>query len=129
MLKLHWKTIAISAYKHAIPYLCVQPSSWRWTLGVETCRRHHKNVNISLTKVHFVGLYYTFFITHYSLFRHVCKIVKSDCYLYYVCLCLSVCPSTWNNSVPSGWIFFKFVVWGFLKNQSRKFSSVDIWQK
>ena len=26
-----------------IPYLYVQPSSWRCTLGFETCRRHHKN--------------------------------------------------------------------------------------
>jgi len=28
--------------KHNIPYLYIQPSSWRWTLGFETCRRHHK---------------------------------------------------------------------------------------
>jgi len=26
--------------KHAIPYLYTQPSSSRWTLGFETCRRH-----------------------------------------------------------------------------------------
>jgi len=24
------------------PYLCIQPSSWRWTLGLETCKRHQK---------------------------------------------------------------------------------------
>jgi len=29
--------------KHAIAYLCVQPSSWRWTLGFEKCRRQHRN--------------------------------------------------------------------------------------
>jgi len=23
--------------------LSVQPSSWRWTLGFKTCRRHRKN--------------------------------------------------------------------------------------
>ena len=43
--------------KHTIPYLYVKPSSWRWTLGFETCRRHRK-LNISLEKVCFVGLYY-----------------------------------------------------------------------
>jgi hypothetical protein len=28
--------------KHTISYLYVQTSSWRWTLGFETYRRHHK---------------------------------------------------------------------------------------
>jgi len=30
-------------YMHAqriIPYLYVKPSSWRWIIGFETCRRH-----------------------------------------------------------------------------------------
>jgi hypothetical protein len=42
-----------------LPYLYVQSSSWRWTHVFETCRRHRKSYNISLTKVHFVGLYCT----------------------------------------------------------------------
>ena len=46
------------ACKQIIPYLYVQSSSWRWTLGFETRRRHHENYNINLTKVQFVGLYY-----------------------------------------------------------------------
>jgi hypothetical protein len=25
---------------YTIPYLHIQPSSWRWILGFETCRRH-----------------------------------------------------------------------------------------
>jgi hypothetical protein len=29
--------------KHTIPYLCIQPSSWRWTLGFETFRRRKEN--------------------------------------------------------------------------------------
>jgi len=29
--------------KHTIPYLDIQLSSWRWTLGFETCRRHKEN--------------------------------------------------------------------------------------
>jgi len=50
----------IIVYKHIIPWydLYIQPSPWRWTLRFETYRRHHKNYSISLTKVHFVGLYY-----------------------------------------------------------------------
>jgi len=30
----------ISACELIIPYMYVQLSSWRWTLGFETCRRH-----------------------------------------------------------------------------------------
>jgi hypothetical protein len=44
------------ACKQIIPYLYVQPTFWRWPLSFETYRRHCKN--ISLTKVHFVALYY-----------------------------------------------------------------------
>jgi len=47
------------ACKQIVPYLYVQLSCWTSTLGFETCRKHRKNSNISLTKVHFVGLYYT----------------------------------------------------------------------
>ena len=28
--------------QHTIPYLYVQPCSWRWILRFESCRRHHK---------------------------------------------------------------------------------------
>jgi len=28
--------------RQIIPFLYVQPSSWRWTLGFETCGRHRK---------------------------------------------------------------------------------------
>jgi len=34
-------------------------SSWRRTLGFETCIRHRTNENANFTKVYFVGLYYT----------------------------------------------------------------------
>jgi len=45
--------------KQNISYLYKQPSSWRWTLGFETCRRHKKirNQDTNLEKAHFVGLY------------------------------------------------------------------------
>ena len=35
--------------------------------------------------------------------------------------CLSVSPSSWNNSAPTGRIFMKFDIWAFLENLSRKF--------
>jgi len=28
--------------KHTIPYLYIQPSSWRWIFGFERCRRYQK---------------------------------------------------------------------------------------
>jgi hypothetical protein len=33
---------------------------------------------------------------------------------------MSVCPSAWNNSAPTGWIFMKFDIWAFFENLSRK---------
>jgi len=50
------KTAYTVECKQIMSYLYVQPSSWRWTLGFESCRRHRKNYNSSLTKMHFVGL-------------------------------------------------------------------------
>ena len=42
-----------------------------------------------------------------------------------VCLsvCLSVRPSTWNNSAPTGRICMKFDIWVFFQNLSIKFKS------
>jgi hypothetical protein len=34
---------------------------------------------------------------------------------------LSVRPSTWKNSAPTGRIFMKFDIWVFFENLSRKF--------
>jgi hypothetical protein len=33
----------------------------------------------------------------------------------------SVCPSAWNNSVPTVRMFMKFDIWGFFYNLLRKF--------
>jgi hypothetical protein len=33
---------------------------------------------------------------------------------------MSICPSAWNNSAPTGRILMKLDVWGFFKNLSRK---------
>jgi hypothetical protein len=35
--------------------------------------------------------------------------------------CLSVCPSAWNNSAPTGRFLIKCEMWVFLENMSRKF--------
>ena len=36
-------------------------------------------------------------------------------------VCSSICPSTWNNSAPTGQIFIKFDIWVFCENLCRKF--------
>ena len=47
----------------------------------------------------------------------VCKIAKSAHFLRLV----SICPSAWNNSAPTGRSFMKFDIWGFLENLLGKF--------
>jgi hypothetical protein len=56
------------------------------------------------------------------IFRRVRKIANGDCWLHHVFLSffLSVCPPAWDNSVPTGWIFMKFDIRGFLENLPRK---------
>ena len=40
----------------------------------------------------------------------------------YLChVCLSFCPSAWNNSAATGRIFMKFDIWVFFKTVLRKF--------
>ena len=57
------------------------------------------------------------------IFKCVCKIVKSDYYLYHVCR--SVCV---KQLAPTGWIFMKFYIWVFFKNLwSVKFKFFEIW--
>jgi len=36
------KTAYTDSCKHTVPYMYIQPSSWRWTLGLEKWRRHQK---------------------------------------------------------------------------------------
>jgi hypothetical protein len=47
------------------------------------------------------------------------KIAIRDCLIRLVCL--SVRPSAWNNSAPTGRIFMKFDIWVFSENLSRIF--------
>jgi len=84
----------ISACKQITPYLYVQLSSCRWTHGFETCRRHRKNYNISLTKVHFVGLCFMIALQ--------CTVQKSynitTCYLYWTYL--RICLFALSQQIP-----------------------------
>jgi len=48
-----------------------------------------------------------FTIRNTPMFRHVCKIAKSNYWLH--CVCLPTC----NNSAPTGWIFMKLDIWVF----------------
>ena len=50
------------------------------------------------------------------------KIAKSSCWLRDVCL--SVCPSAWNNSAHITQIFKTFGIWVFFENMLRKFKFV-----
>jgi len=36
------KLLILVHVKHTVPYPYIQQSSWRWTLGFETCRRLQK---------------------------------------------------------------------------------------
>ena len=39
---LRTRLLILIHVEHTTPYLYIQPSSWRRTLGFETCRRHYK---------------------------------------------------------------------------------------
>jgi len=55
-------------------------------------------------------------------FGRVCKIAKRD-YLRRRAY-LSLCPSVWNNSAPSGRIFVNYVIWVFLGKSVEK---IQVW--
>jgi len=40
---------------------------------------------------------------------------------------MCVCPSTWNNSASTGWIFMKFI-WAFSKIFQENASFIKMWQ-
>jgi len=42
---------------------------------------------------------------------------------------MSVCPSAWNNSVPTGRILMKFDIWAFSENLSENSCLVKIWHE
>jgi hypothetical protein len=46
-------------------------------------------------------------------FGYIHRILKRYCWLWHVCL--SVRPSVWNSSAPTGWILMKFDIWVFFR--------------
>ena len=54
-----------------------------------------------------------------SCLRYVCEIAESVYYLRD--FCLSVRPTAWNNSAPTGQILIKLDIGVYFKNLSRKF--------
>jgi hypothetical protein len=59
-------------------------------------------------------LLFHFFKTHF-------QVLSQNCEKWLLALlCLSVCLSTWNRSVPSGRILMRFYIWVFFETLSRK---------
>jgi hypothetical protein len=56
-----------------------------------------------------------------SVNRRFSKILKKTISLVMSVDCLSVHPSAWKNSTPTGLIFMKFDIWVFFENLSRNF--------
>jgi hypothetical protein len=56
-----------------------------------------------------IPLFFFFLFFHFMCFG---KIVKSD---YLSLSCQPVCPSAWNNSVPTGQILIKFDIFAFFQ--------------
>jgi hypothetical protein len=52
------KTVVFIVMVWYLPYRYIQPSSSRWPLWFEICRRY-QNSNNNLENLHFVGFYYT----------------------------------------------------------------------
>ena len=50
----------------------VQPSSWRLTLGFETCRRHRKNCNIGQRCISFVYIIQSCYLSCLGYYCRVC---------------------------------------------------------
>ena len=56
----------------------------------------------------------SFFLTSFA------GLPKDTVSFLHICLCLSVRPSTWNNSAPTGRIFMKFDIWLFFRKSVDK---------
>jgi len=91
-------------------FTSIRMSLWNRYLGYSTCKRTHlQNVPLKFCSCR------EFILD----FRRVRRSAKSDYSLHHVCP--SVCPlCTWKNSAPTGQIFMKYYIWGFLQILSRK---------
>ena len=43
--------------------------------------------------------------------------------------CLSIHPSAWNNSAPTGWIIMNMDIWVFFEKCRENSSFINIWQQ
>ena len=59
--------------------------------------------------------------SHYRFFGAFTKVLKATI-SFVMFVCLSVRPSAWNNSVPTGPIFMKFYILVFFENLSRNYN-------
>jgi hypothetical protein len=73
--------------------------------------------SIKLLLVHLVGfhIYFTYIDDARSNTNQVHWLLALSCLSF-----LSACPSAWDNSVPTGWIFMKFDIREFSENLPRK---------
>jgi hypothetical protein len=53
---------------------------------------------------------------HFTFFGVITKLQKAV-----ISIIMSVCPTAWNNSAPTGPIFMKFDILGFFKNLLQNF--------
>jgi hypothetical protein len=59
-------------------------------------------------------------VYHHWIIRAFAKFGKATItFVMYVCP--PACPTTWNNSAPTGRIFMKFDIWVFFENMSKKY--------
>jgi hypothetical protein len=72
-------------------------------------------LSLSMTHWHAPGQFYPS--------RHICKLKKVN--ISFVMWISSVCPSTQNNSNPTGWTSIKFQNLGFLKIKSVE--KISVW--
>jgi len=95
----------IACKRHSIPYLYIQPSSWRWTLGFETCRRHHKlRIKILIKNCAFRWfILYNFFLRFLRNSPHI-----PCCYFSFP----NLCPS---NLALLYWVSVRFFVLRILR--------------
>ena len=84
-----------------------------------TRKRSLDSHNGSVTGTIIVWTEHQFSQKNTMVFRHVHKIAKATI-SFVMSAFLSVCPSDWNNSAPTGQICIRFDIWVFFGNLSGK---------
>jgi hypothetical protein len=99
-----------------LPMVMVVVASWcnlqSRTAGWSNMNRGSKEVAVTCYQMVYL-LFFRDSVTIY-IFRRLRKIAKSEYDLRHVYP--TVCPSTWNNSAPTGRIFMKYDIWVFFNS-------------